>query len=167
MTQRRNKRSLCAVVAGWQGDAVLALLAGPGLSSHHVFTQRLHLVCVSGAHFDQYKGGIHTTRGRVYITRIESASTDALYFMNLPKTLWSAPSPLFLDDSAPQHAAHGEEVSAGGGAGVGGSGRRPRSSGSEGRQQPQVRSLCRSSLQRLHPAHCIPSPLRPLSYGPF
>lgn len=57
MTQRRNKRSLCAVIAGWQGDAVLALLAGPGLSSHHVFTQRLHLVCVSGAHFDQYEGG--------------------------------------------------------------------------------------------------------------
>lgn len=35
---------------------MLALLAGPGLSAHHVFTQRLHLVCVSGAPFYKYKG---------------------------------------------------------------------------------------------------------------
>lgn len=54
--EKRSKRSLCAVIAGWQGDAVLALLAGPGPRTHHVFTQRLHLVCVSGAHSYKYKG---------------------------------------------------------------------------------------------------------------
>lgn len=70
---KRNKWSLCSVIAGWQGDAVLALLAGPGLSTHHVFTQRLHLVCVSGAHSYKYKGE-SIRQGRVYITQVAHVS---------------------------------------------------------------------------------------------
>lgn len=42
-----NKWALCVVTSGWQGDAVLALLAGPGLGACCVFTQRLRLDGVS------------------------------------------------------------------------------------------------------------------------
>lgn len=59
----RNNGGLCAVIAGWRGDALLALLAGAGLSTHHVFTQRLHLVCVSGAHSYKHKGESIQPRG--------------------------------------------------------------------------------------------------------
>lgn len=137
---RRNKRFLCAVFAGWQGDAVLALLAGPGPGPHHVFTQRLHLVCVSGAHSWKYTGeSMHTTLGRVDTTQHV-------------RTLRSALSWLCLAASASQHAAHRQEVSAGGGAGVGGPGRRPGSSGAPRRQQPQVYPLCRASPP---PLECV------------
>lgn len=46
----RNKWSLCVVIAGWQGDAVLVLLAGPDPGAYCVFTQRLCLDSVSRAH---------------------------------------------------------------------------------------------------------------------
>lgn len=50
LINEQSKWGLCVVIAGWQGDAVLALLAGPGPSAYCVFTQRLCLDCVSRAH---------------------------------------------------------------------------------------------------------------------
>lgn len=49
-SRTRHKWSLCVVIAGWQGDAVLALLAGLGPCADCVFTQRLRLDGVSGTH---------------------------------------------------------------------------------------------------------------------
>lgn len=115
---------------------MLALLAGPGLSAHHVFTQRLHLVRVSGARFYKHEGESMQPRDVFTFPTLGRVST--LYFMNL---LSECSSPVCLADFASQHATHCEEVSVGGGAGAGGSGRRPRSSCPQRCQQPQVVTL--------------------------
>lgn len=47
LTWKWCKHGPCVVIAGWQCDAVLVLLAGPGPGPCCVFTQRLCLDCVS------------------------------------------------------------------------------------------------------------------------
>lgn len=68
---------------------MLALLAGPGLSAHHVFTQRLHLVRVSGARFYKYIRGIHTTQGRVYIIHTGRVRVNSLFYESLVRVFFT------------------------------------------------------------------------------
>lgn len=112
-----SKWSLCVVIAGWQGDAVLALLAGPGPGADGVFTQRLRLDRVSR---NTREWSLLNPTRRVYITHID-------FVMNHTGLGFCF-----------QHSSHCEEDSPGGGAGAGGSGRRPRGSCTQGRQRPQV-----------------------------